>query len=88
MFLQTSPWGSPAATTNWPAGSQWLASQDWTRRSQNAAGVDESGRLLAMGMGRPLEPGTYYVGVNSLAGTTNMSYTVVSRALVRACRFP
>ena len=34
-----------------------------------------------MGMGNPLEPGTYYVGVNAGSGTTPLSYTLVSRGI-------
>src|SRR5204863_7143820 len=49
----------------------------------NAPGnVNEVGRILAMGMGRPLEAGTYYVGViNSGSSTNSMAYTVLSRGI-------
>ncbi len=80
--LTTTPWGSPGTTLNWPTNYQWAPSVDWTRRSMSVDGlVSEDGRILAMGLGRPLEPGTYYVGVMNSAATTNMSYTVRSRGI-------
>ena len=34
-----------------------------------------------MGMGRPLEPGQYIIGVTNSNGTNSMSYTFVSRGI-------
>ena len=34
-----------------------------------------------MGMGEPLEPGTYYAGVIDQAGTNAMTYTLSSRGI-------
>lgn len=80
--LTTTPWGSPGTAQNWPSTNQWAASADWTRRTTAADGVTiEDGRILAMGMGQPLEPGTYYIGVINSTGTTNMSYTFRSRGI-------
>jgi hypothetical protein len=78
-----------AANTSWtpgnsftfPSGYQWKADQDWTRRAQSADAIDETGRLLAMGMSQPLEAGTYYVGVIDVGGSNAMSYTVSSRGI-------
>jgi large repetitive protein len=71
---------SPGGTT-WPNGAQWMAGQDWTKRSYASDGVTvEDGRIIAMGVGRPLEAGTYYIGVlNSAASTNKMTYTLLSR---------
>ena len=81
--LGTSPWSFPQKSVSWPTGSQWAASFDWTGRGFNAPGnVNEVGRILAMGMGRPLEAGTYYIGViNSGSSTNSMAYTVLSRGI-------
>ena len=71
-----------AAHTTWPSGSQWAAGGDWTGLWRDPSGSnDESGRILAMGMGNPLEPGTYYVGVINGSGSDAMSYTLVSRGI-------
>ena len=67
-------------TNSFPSGGQLAATSDWTER-KGPTGVDESGRILAMGMGRPLQPGTYYVGVTNTSPTTNASYTILSRGI-------
>jgi hypothetical protein len=54
---------NPFSARNWPSGARWPANLDWTERRESWEGVNESGRVLAMGMNRPLEPGNYYVGV-------------------------
>ncbi len=80
--LTTASWGTPGVVTNWPTTNQWAAGGDWTRRSTSADGlIVEDNRILAMGMGQPLEPGTYYVGVINSAGATNLSYTLRSRGI-------
>jgi hypothetical protein len=65
----------PYADTSWPSGSQWVNS-DW------ADGWD-CGRygvpMLAMGMGNPLQPGTYYIGVQDPNNAS--SYTLQSRGI-------
>src|SRR5262249_58557128 len=68
------------AGTTWPSGSQWAAGSDWTRRQFSADGItNEDGRILSMAVGRPLEPGTYYIGVLNSTGTNDLSYTLLSR---------
>jgi len=80
--LTTGPWSSPGTVTNWLTTNQWAAGADWTRRTSSANGVtNEDGRILAMGMGQPLEPGTYWIGVYGAAGTNVMQYTVLSRGI-------
>jgi hypothetical protein len=80
-------WG---AATNWPVGAQAAPGIDWTgyRYETNrfdSSGtnlVDTTGTVFAAGMGSPLEPGQYIVGVSSAPGTvTPMSYTIVSRGV-------
>jgi hypothetical protein len=83
-----------SAIATWPSGHQWAAGTDMTGRSDSASGASESGRYLvtgmatpgqtnryATGMGGPLEPGIYYVGVSSNGSTTPLSYTLQSRGI-------
>lgn len=80
--LITTPWNYPQNTLTWPSNYQWAATYDWSSRQSNPSGqVDEYGRILAMGMGRPLEPGTYYLGVINPNGTNPLAYTVQSRGI-------
>jgi len=69
-FTTSYPWGSFAAT-NWPSGDQWLAGADWTQCG--------GGPMLEMGMGNPLQPGTYYIGVQDPNNAS--SYTLLSRGI-------
>jgi hypothetical protein len=78
----TTPGWNPALDDFWPSFGRWIAGKDWTQRTFAADGTtDEDGRILAMGMGRPLEPGTYYVGVYNESFPQPMSYTIVSRGI-------
>lgn len=80
--LTTATWGSPGITANWPSTNRWGASLDWTRRTTSADGlIVEDDRILAMGVGQPLEAGTYYIGVINDSGAVNMSYTLLSRGI-------
>ena len=70
-------WGS----SGWGSGAQWAAGNDWTSRPYSPDGtVYEYNRILAVGMGNPLDPGTYYIGVRS-DDSTPLSYTLVSRGI-------
>jgi hypothetical protein len=74
-----SGWSASSSST-WPSGYQWAAGSDWTGFNNSAQGTNESGRILEMGMGNPLEPGTYYVGIIGPSGaTTPLSYALSSR---------
>jgi len=85
----TGPWGTPSLSTNWPSTNQWAAGSDWTRRTFAADGiVNQNGQVLAMGMGQPLEPGTYYIGVINSAGANPMSYTILSRGIGNGLSLP
>ncbi len=81
--LFDSGWSqTPSASGSWGTGYSWAASTDWTGRSLSALGADETGRVLIMPFGRPLEPGTYYVGViNADNEPGNMTYSLVSRGI-------
>ena len=74
-------WYYPWTSTTWPSGNSWAAADDWTGYLYDPGGLYYYGKLLAMGMGNPLQPGTYYVGVKAASGTTPLSYTLVSRLI-------
>ena len=73
------PW-YPSLSPAWPSGARWAAGYDWTGDSLTAAGSNIVGHVLAMGMGNPLEPGTYYAGILS-GNPGNLSYQIVSRGI-------
>ena len=70
--LSSSGWSAPQTSLTWPTGNAWAAGSDWSGRQSSPDGrFSESGRILAMGMGRPLEPGTYYIGIIDSGSDTN-----------------
>jgi hypothetical protein len=72
---------SAYTSTNWPSGAQLAPTTDWTGFNE-PDGQSITGRVFQVGMGNPLEPGTYYIGVTNLAATTTpTSYTLVSRGI-------
>ena len=71
------PWGN----TTWPSGYQWQAGWDWTGDYYDPDGFEAYGQILQMGMGNPLQPGTYYVGVINYSSTAPMSYSLMSRGI-------
>ena len=78
----------PQYNASWPSGYQWVVGGDWTGEEYDPStnGLDtgqyESGWVVAMGMGNPLQPGTYYVGViNNNTGTNLISYSLESRGI-------
>ena len=74
-------WYYPWSVTAWPSGNSWGAAYDWTSDYYNPNGLNYYGKLLAMGMGNPLQAGTYYVGVRASSGSVPMSYTLASRGI-------
>ncbi len=71
---------NPFIATNWPVGALWAVGVDWTERPFGEYGILESGRVVSMGMNRPLQPGRYYVGVMGRDGNP-VSCTLLSRGL-------
>ncbi len=75
--------------STWGTGDLWSAASDITNRPygpyvQGQPTRDESGRYIQMGIGSPLVPGTYYVGIiDSTSSSTGlpMSYALVSRGI-------
>lgn len=67
---------------SWPVGNSSAASPDFTERWQSvdlARNFDNAGSWIAA-FGRPLEPGTYFVGIQNQSGQA-ASYQVISRAV-------
>ncbi len=77
-------WAYPFQQSNWPSGNSWGGREDWSGRINEANvgfPLPEVGNGLVMGMGRPLEPGTYYVGVFNSHSTNSTDYQVQSRGI-------
>ena len=75
--------GSLSSSSTWPSGAAWIGGTDWTGRFRDTAAPTyfEAGRGLVMSSGRPLEPGTYYVGTLNNDGINSSSSTLVSRGI-------
>jgi hypothetical protein len=86
--LSSFAWSTPGIATNWPGTNQWAAGSDWTVRPNSASGVNEDGHILAMGMGQPLEPGTYFAGVQNTTTSNSLSYTIISRGIGNGLAIP
>ncbi len=80
--------GNPHVQTTWPSGQQWAPYSDWTTLPNSATGVDENGRYFGVGMGSPLEPGTYYLGIINGSGSAAMTYTLESRGIGASYSIP
>ncbi|WGL15030.1 PQQ-binding-like beta-propeller repeat protein [Microbulbifer bruguierae] len=65
----------------WSTGNQWAAGSDWTGLVTNPDGSTENYKRLTIGLGSPLSPGNYYVGVYNAAGSGEMTYTLESRGI-------
>ncbi|MCA9516172.1 MAG: thrombospondin type 3 repeat-containing protein [Myxococcales bacterium] len=74
----------------WNEGEQWAPTSDLTGLaygpySDTGSAVDEQGRHISMGLGSPLVPGVYFVGVSDLwsyqSGLEPMSYRIESRGI-------
>jgi hypothetical protein len=74
----TGPWpyNIPAASSSWPSGVQWLNSGGWADPYSCSTPLMP---MLAMGMGNPLQAGTYYIGVQDPNNAS--SYTLQSRGI-------
>lgn len=79
---------SPGRDTAWISGYQWAAGNDWTDYIQDSDGNPATGRILAMGMGNPLEAGTYYIGVCGTNTSGSNSFTLQSRGIGAGLSIP
>jgi len=80
----TTAW-DPHEETSWLSGSQWATLKgalDWAGYIYDSAHTQRYPEyLLSMGMGRPLEEGTYYVGFLNDSDSQTGSFHFVSRAI-------
>jgi len=67
-------------STTWPSGAQLAPTNDWTGLDE-ADGRSVTGRVFQVGMGNPLAPGVYYVGVTNLTPAIPATYTLISRGI-------
>lgn len=84
----TDAWGAESSVIKgdgWTEGSQWVTTSsplDWTGRSKDYEGTQSYPvYMLSMATGRPLEPGTYYIGVYNDDETDECEYQLASRAI-------
>ncbi len=71
----------------WPNGYQTEGTTDWTGYSQNPGGTPLPPRLVT-GVGRPLEPGRYYISVANSSSTQAIDYTLESRGIGDGMTYP
>jgi hypothetical protein len=74
----------PYSTNLWPTKFQAVPDRDWTGYRLDANYSNRVGHIFQVGMGNPLEPGTYYIGITNgigLGHTNALSYTLVSRGI-------
>lgn len=70
------------SATEWPSGAQWAVGSDFTNGDTEAGRSEPvSGRFFTAGMGAPLEPGTYYIGVYNDDTVDPASYRLLSRGI-------
>ena len=76
------PWYAYYSTT-WPSDFQWGASLDWTGYQYDGDGTNRYGQVLQMGIGNPLEPGNYIIGVFQSGNLTDpeLRYAITSRGI-------
>ena len=76
--------GFPAQNTEWLEGRGWSQRSDLTRRTTSATGVAVSRQYFMASWGKPLDGGTYIVGIFNSSGSTIPSYTFNSRTVGEA----
>ncbi|QBG47147.1 hypothetical protein EGM51_06950 [Verrucomicrobia bacterium S94] len=81
--INSTSWTHWRSAGSWTSGYQWSTSTaDWSgfyRSSDGSQNYPEY--LLSMAMGRPLEPGSYYIGFYNSSTSTTSTYSFVSSAV-------
>jgi hypothetical protein len=81
-IVGTNPyWWGPSTSAEWTSGYSWAQGVDWTGRYYQPDETNMSFRRFVAGSGRPLEPGTYYVGVFNSDSSNEASYILDSRGI-------
>jgi hypothetical protein len=84
----TWPWLYPNHGSEWPSGYGWAQYADWSGRVLNADESSVAYRRWVAATDRPLEPGTYYVGVYNADAANPAAYTLVSRGIGAGMIYP
>ncbi|MDF7807443.1 BACON domain-containing protein [Pontiellaceae bacterium B12219] len=68
---------------SWPSGYQWASSGgDWSAYSRDETNTRTYPQyLISMGMDRPLEPGSYYIGFYNNSASVTSTYSFASSAI-------
>ena len=74
--------------TTWSSGYHWTADADWTGYNSDYDGTSRYRHILQAGMNNPLEPGTYYVGIQNTHNNQATSYTLRSRGIGTGMAIP
>lgn len=75
-------WYYPRSSSTWPSGYQWVnRNSDWSGYYYDPGGQIYPQPILSMGMGAPLEPGSYYVGFYNNSSTVTGNYSFTSSAI-------
>lgn len=74
---------TPQSSTNWVSGSTWAASGgEWTGYTLDSTQtITNQQTILSMAMGRPLEPGRYYIGVYNPSADQQARFSLESKAI-------
>ncbi len=68
--------------SSWPSGGQWVVGADFTDNDTEADNSElVSGRFFTVGMGAPLEAGTYFVGIYNSSTQKSATYRLLSRGI-------
>ena len=81
VAVRSSGWSQwYSNSTNWPTGADVNGTVDWTGRTWDAAeSVSHDWLRQVAGTGKPLEAGTYYVGIYNPSTTGEQLHLVQSR---------
>ncbi len=73
----------PHTGNAWDSGSTWAASGgEWTGYTLDSTQtITNQQTILSMAMGRPLEPGRYYIGVYNPSADQQLSFSLESKAI-------
>lgn len=74
-------WYYPWTSSSWASSNQWAVDYDWTSAYYNYNGSNSYGTVFQCGLGNPLSPGNYIVGVINGGGSAPMNYTILSRGI-------
>ncbi len=78
----TTPHWYPWQQSEWLSGKQWAnRDHDWTGYRDAPGGQNYPQPLLSMGMGAPLQPGSYFIAFYNNSSAVTSSYSFASSAV-------